>query len=287
MISKKTAQNFAYIFVGTFLMSIATNVFYSPSQLVTGGLQGVAIILEMLSKEYFNISIPIWATVLTLNLPLFVIAVKVLGKSFIIKTITGTLLLSLWLYLTQAIPPMTSDLTLASIYGGVISGIGLGLVFRTGFTTGGTDIAANILHKYFKHIHVSQFLFFSDFVIIATGFIIFGGEKALYSVIAVFISSKVIQALLEGLSFAKAAFIISDQSELIARMLLEKINRGATGLNGKGMYTGHSKNVLLSVVSSKEVILLKELVRSVDEKAFVIVADVREVMGEGFINNIS
>ncbi|MDR1704948.1 MAG: YitT family protein, partial [Clostridiales bacterium] len=227
--------------------------------------------------------VPLWAVNALLNVPIFIAAWRIKGFKYISKTLLATALLSPALFLTSLIPLRTGDILLNAVFGGAVSGFGLGLVFRAGATTGGTDLLASVIRHYKKHIPVSRILLILDFIVILTGFIMLGAEKSLYAVISVFTASKVVSAVLEGFSFAKAAYIISDKSDEIGQRLLTEMERGVTMLNGKGLYTGNEKSVLLCVVSSKEVIKLKEITEDADKHAFVIVSDVREVLGEGFL----
>ncbi len=276
-------KEYIIITLGVILMSISISIFYEPNKLVTGGVTGLAIILRQLSSQYIGYAIPIWLTNIVMNVPLFAIGLKLFGLKNLTKTIYATTALSLSLYITVFLPPfITEDLILVSIFGGVLSGSGLGLVFRCMATTGGSDMAASIINRHIKHVSTSKIMFLIDSTIILFGFFVFGATKAMYAIIIVFISTKVIDAIQEGLSFAKAAFIISEYSEEISHIIMQEIQRGITGLEGKGMYTKKTKNVLLCVVSNKEIVRIKELVYKADKNAFVIVADVREVLGEGF-----
>ncbi len=274
-------QNYAIISVGVILLALGISVFYAPYGMVTGGVSGLAIIIAETSKG-LGFSIPIWLTNLLFNVPLFAIGLKALGIKNLAKTIYATFFLSFALYLTNFIPAIETDLTIASVFGGVTCGLGLGLVFRSVATTGGTDLAANIIHLKLRHVSIQKIMFVLDATIIIIGLFTFGPIKAMYAIVGVFITSKVIDGVLEGLSFAKAAFIISTKSDEISKSILLKIDRGVTALSGRGAYTNTEKDVLLCVVSSKELVEIKQLVKEIDNRAFVIVADVREVLGEGF-----
>ncbi len=273
---KRFFIDYGLITIGVFFMAIGINKFYSVHQMVTGGVTGLAIVFQ----ELFQL--PIWLTNILLNLPLFLLGIKIRGRDFLLRTLYATAMLSLALYLTDFLPGFESDLTLAAIFGGAIGGFGLGLVFRSMATTGGTDLAASLIHNYINYVSVSRIMFVLDSCIILVGLFVFGPVNAMYAIIAVFVATKVIDGILEGLSFAKAAFIISDHSEEIAKILLIEMDRGVTSLSGKGMYTGKAKNVALCVVSKKQIVSLKALVQKADPNAFVIVADVREVVGNGF-----
>lgn len=282
---KELFKDYVYIIVGTTLLALATNVFFEKQHLVTGGVTGLAIIIKNLTKSIWKGGIPLWFTNTLVNIPLFIIAVSIKGKVFGAKTLFSTIYLSFALYITQNIISPTQDLLLSSIFGGVIGGTGLGLVFAGFATTGGTDLAASLLHLYFNHISVGNLMFMIDAIIIGAGLFIFGGEKTMYAIIAVYITAKMMDGILEGINFSKAAFIISKYSNDIAEELMKNLDRGVTSLFGQGMYTKQDREVLLCVVSKKQIAKLKEIVRDMDNHAFVIVADVREVLGEGFIEH--
>lgn len=281
-VKNKIALDYLTIAAGTLIMAVAAGLFYSPADLVTGGFTGLSIVVQRVSVNW-GLSIPIWVTNLVLNIPLFLVALKLKGAKMLSKTLFATIMYSGWLFLTEYMPPIeVRDLTLIAVFGGTLAGLGLGLVFKSMSTTGGTDLLANIIQGYNKHISVSKILFFIDAVIIGLGMFVFGAQKAMYAIIAVFIATKMIDAILEGLSFAKAAFIISEQPTAISAKIMEDLHRGVTGINAVGMYTNRAKNMLLCVVSKKELVLVKNAVIETDPNAFVIVADVREVLGEGF-----
>lgn len=287
--NKQKIIEYLSIIVGTTSLAIAINVFFEPFGIVTGGVSGLSIIIKSLAEAKLGLDIPLWLTNIALNLPLFIVGIKILGIKFLSRTIFATLYLSFALFYTKFIPTYFLDgteLILISLFGGVLSGFGLGLVFSSFATTGGTDLAATIIQRYFKHISISKLLLMLDTLIIVLGVFMFGFVKAMYAIIAVYITSKVIDSVLEGLSFSKAAFIISEHSSQISQKILTDIDRGVTGLTGRGMYTLKSKEVLLCVVSRKEVIQLKEVVKSIDNNAFLLVFDVRETLGEGFQSNI-
>jgi uncharacterized membrane-anchored protein YitT (DUF2179 family) len=269
-------KDIAFMVIGTFLMAVAISQFYSPNNLVTGGVSGIAILVNKISN------IPIWLTTFILNVPLFLFGMRVHGRLFIIRTLFCTVLFTFFIYLTEFIPPITYDLALASIFGAVLSGLGLGLVFLAKGSTGGTDLATTILHKYMPHFSLAGLIFTLDSVIILFGLFLFGLHLGLYAIIAVFISSKALDAVLEGFHFAKAVFIISNHSDDISKSIISTLKRGATNLHGRGVYTGKEKNVILCVVAKKQILALKELVSRIDPHSFIIVADVREVLGEGF-----
>ena len=271
------------IIVGTGLMSLAINSVFDASGMVTGGFSGIAIIIKAWTKGLVNGGIPLWVTNCVLNIPLFFIAWRVKGFSFIKKAILGEISLSVWLAIQPVFHLAGDDLLLAALYGGVIQGVGIGLVFLGGGTTGGTDMMAAIIQKFLQHYSISQIMQIIDGAVVVVGMYVFGIHKALYAIIAVYLVTKVSDGLIEGLKLSKAVYIITEKPEEIAGMIMEDLDRGATGINVKGMYSGQDKLMLFVVVNKKEIVMLKEKVDEIDPQAFVIVTDAREVHGEGFI----
>ena len=280
--NKETGKDFFFIVLGVSLLAAGLMMFFDPNQMVVGGFSGLAIIIKAYSQQWFGWGVPLELTNIVLNVPLFVLAWRMLGKRTLSRTIFATFYYSFAIFYTQFLPSYTGDLALAAIYGGVLSGIGIGFVLRGFGTTGGTDLVATLIHHGLPHLSISKILFVLDALIIATGFFVFGAEKAMYAIIAVFISSKCVNIILEGLSFSKMALIISDASDEIAQRLMTQADRGVTALRGQGMYTKKEKNVLFCVFSQKDLAQVKEIIRKVDPKAFVMVTDVKEVLGEGF-----
>ena len=271
------------IIVGTGLMSLAINSVFDASGMVTGGFSGIAIIIKAWTKGLVNGGIPLWVTNCVLNIPLFFIAWRVKGFSFIKKAILGEISLSVWLAIQPVFHLAGDDLLLAALYGGVIQGVGIGLVFLGGGTTGGTDMMAAIIQKFLQHYSISQIMQIIDGAVVVVGMYVFGIHKALYAIIAVYLVTKVSDGLIEGLKFSKAVYIITEKPKEIAEMIMEDLDRGATGINAKGMYSGQDKLMLFCVVGKKELVHLKEMIDEIDPNAFVIVGDAREVHGEGFL----
>ncbi len=281
-IIKKPWFAWVLIVIGTGLMSLGIKCIFDPAGLVTGGFTGIAIIVKGLTEGLTPGGIPLWLTNLILNVPVFLLALRLKGKHFIGRTAVATFLLSGWLYILPEVDLLKGDYTLASVYGGVITGIGIGLIFVAKATTGGTDMVAALIQSKLRHYSIAQIMQILDGIIVIFGLYLFGIQRGLYAIVAIFIVSKVTDALLEGFKFSKAVFIITDKYDEVARMIMEQLNRGVTGLNATGMYSGSSKCMLYCVVSKKEIVDLKELVLEIDRAAFVIVTDAREVLGEGF-----
>ncbi|MCD8082296.1 MAG: YitT family protein [Clostridiales bacterium] len=277
MKERAVIRDYVRIIVGASLMGFAIKNIYDPVGLVTGGFSGIAIIL----KQQFGVAL--WLTNTFLNVPLFLISWKRNGGNFIKRTLVATVTLSASLYVIPEITFLIDDLFLAALFGGMISGVGIGLVFVSRATTGGTDMLAALICRHLRQYSIAQVMQVLDACIVLAGAGIFGIRYALYALIAIFVVTKVSDGMIEGMKFSKAAFIISEKNAEIADAILHHMERGVTGLDATGMYTGAAKNVLLCVVSKKEIVPLKELIAGKDPQAFVIVTDVREVLGEGFI----
>ncbi|MEG0774153.1 YitT family protein [Clostridium sp.] len=275
-------KKYLLIIIGVTILAMGINVFYSPYQLVTGGVSGFAIIVEYVSKNSIGFEIPLWLTNLVVNIPLFIIGIRIKGRSFAGKALFAAGFLSIALWYTSYIPAVESDLLIASVFGGALVGLGVGLVLRASASTGGTDLLATIIKHYFKTLQISNIMLGIDSVIITIGLFVFGVEKAMYALISVFIISKVINSVLEGINYSKAVHIISTKSEEVSNALMKELKRGVTGLNGTGMYTGGDKKILFVVCSKNQIVALQKIVTIIDDKAFITITDVREVVGRGF-----
>lgn len=279
IIWKKLVCSYGVITIGTFLMALGTNFIYEPMSMVTGGFSGVGIILHAL------FGIPIWSVMLILNVPLFFLAKKRHGRVFLVQSLYAMLSFSLWLAVLPVISVADKDYVMAALLGGVLQGTGLGLVFSTGSTTGGTDLLSNLLHPLFPIVRIPNLLGIIDGIIVVAGMVLFGIRTALYAMVAVFVTSKIMDGVTAGMRYAKVLYVISDESQQIAQLVMEKLQRGVTALKGSGMYSGKEKQVLMCVISRREAVDLVKLIKEADERAFVIIADAREVMGEGFGEN--
>ncbi|MDY6325485.1 MAG: YitT family protein [Catonella sp.] len=271
-----------FIVVGTFLMAASVNTVYDPMKMGMGGFGGLAVIVKEIGAR-IGVSIPTWLTNAALNIPVFIVAYFLLGKNFILRTLFGAIMFEAWLFIIPSYDLCGGDHLLAIIVGGLMDGGGVGLVFLTNSTTGGTDMLAAITHRFIKHRSVPDLMMFFDGCVVVLGAFVFGYKNALYSAITIFVLTKISDGILEGLKFAKMVYIISDKYEEIANKIMADMNRGVTGLNARGMYTKDDKNMLFVVVNKKEIVGIKEIVAKIDKSAFVIVADVAEVFGEGFI----
>ena len=270
------------IIIGTGLMATAITSCFDAAGMVTGGFSGIAIIVKAGTKGLYGNGVPLWVTNLVLNVPVFILAAKIKGFSFVKKALMGDISLTVWLAVLPAWK-LSEDIFLAALYGGILQGVGIGLVFLGGGTTGGTDLLAAIIQKYMKHYSIAQVMQFVDGAVVVAGMYVFGVERALYAIIAVYLVTKVSDGIIAGLKFSKAVYIITDKPDEVSKMVMEDIDRGITGIRAKGMYSGNDKLMLFCVVGKKELVHLKEMIDEIDPKAFVIVGDAREVHGEGFI----
>lgn len=275
-------MKYVYIVVGTGIVSFAIKCIYEPNSLVVGGFSGLAIIIKSLTEGIIPGGVPLWFTNIALNLPVFLAALKVKGKSFIGKTLFSTIMVSFWLGVIPSVSFIENNILLAAIFGGALQGLGMGLVFLTKATTGGTDMVGAIIQNYLRQFSVAKIMMVIDAVIVIAGGYVFGIERALYAIITIVVVNRIADAIIEGIKFAKAAYIITDKYEEVSNAIMHKVDRGLTGIYAKGMYTGTDRYLLFCVVTKKELVHLKELVGKIDENAFIIVSDAREVMGEGF-----
>lgn len=272
----KEVISYIGITLGVFIMAISLKLFLEPNTIAPGGVTGLAIVIKSL------IGIPVYLTNLIVNVPLFIIGILALGKAFGTKTLFATLGLSVFLKIVPS-QIVTQDLLLSSVFGGILLGLGLGLVFKAGGTTGGTDLAGAILNKYFPRFSISSFMMTIDgIVVIVAGLVSRKIETSLYSVIGLYVAIKVINLMLEGMGYVKAFLIITEKPEEISQAIMKDVNRGVTLFNGKGMYTKENKDILLCVVNRSQFTKVKDIVNMVDTKAFLMVTDMYEVIGEGF-----
>lgn len=285
MNSRPWYVDYLFIFMGTGIMALAIQCIFEPIGLVMGGFSGIAIIIRKMTAGIVEGGVPLWLTNLALNVPVFIAALIIKGRKFLGRTVIGTVLLSFWLYVIPQVDLTQGDYMLSAVFGGVITGIGIGFVLLAKATTGGTDMVSALIQKYVRHYSVVQILQVIDGMVVLAGLYVFGLKPALYAIVAIFITSKVSDALMEGMKYSKAAFIITDCYKEIADAIMTQLDRGLTGLDATGMYSGDKKTVLYCVVAKKEIVELKDIVAKIDPKAFVIVTDAREVFGEGFLEN--
>lgn len=270
-------RDYLGITVGAAITAVSLNMFLIPNKVAAGGVSGLATVLHHL------LGWPVGLIMLAFNIPLFIVGVKIMGARYGINTLFGAGVLAVAVDVTAPFTPvLTNDLLLSSLYGGVVGGIGLGLVFRSKGNTAGTALAAVILNKLLG-IRIGQAMMAADFfVIIFAGVAFKSPELALYALISMFVTGQIIDLVQEGPSSSKAFFVMSSQSAKVSDAILTELDRGVTLWEAKGCYTGQLREMLLCVVSTSEVTQLKELIYEIDPKAFVIVTSAHEVLGEGF-----
>lgn len=268
-------MEYGFVLVGSAIVAIAFNVFLLPNQVASGGVSGISTILA--KTVGFEPAYVQWA----LNIPLFIAGLVFLGMQFGVKTLVGTLFLPFVVFLTRHWEPWTHNALLGALCGGILAGVGLGLVFRGKASTGGTDLAAQIIHKY-MNLSLGTCVAIIDGLIVLSAALVFDIEKGLYALIALYATSKTIDFVQIGFRRSKLALIISNHELEVRNAILYELDRGVTRLSGLGGYTDDIRPILMCVVEQSEFIKLKQLVKHIDSKAFVIVTDASEVLGEGF-----
>lgn len=263
--------------LGAGIMAFGTSAFLLPNQLSSGGLSGIATI------TYYLLKIPMGAMIMALNIPLFILAGYRLGKEFFAKSLIGTVSLSVFIDIFDKYPAITNDRFLACIYGGALIGTGTAIILKVGASTGGTDLIATVIKGYDPYISMSRYLIIMDIVIISLNVLFFKHiEIGLYSAIAIYLYGQMIDIIFEGVYYTKLMFIISDKNEEISKAIGENVKRGVTGLYGKGMYKNEDKLVLMCAASRNDMAKIKDIVKKIDEKCFIVIGNVREVLGKGF-----
>ncbi|WP_312640586.1 YitT family protein [Hydrogenoanaerobacterium sp.] len=264
--------------VGASLYAVGVHMFTAPNHIAPGGVTGIATIVNYLW------GIPIGTVSLLINIPLLFLSFQLLGKSMTVKTLKSVLVMSLVLDVMGIfLPPYTKNPLLAALFGGVGIGAGLALIFMRGATTGGTDIVARLLQRKFPYLPIGRAMLMVDCVVLITSSFVYQQlESALYGLITIFTCSRVLDSLLYGVDVGKMVLVISEKSEEISKVIIHDLDRGATLLAGKGAYSGNDKYVVLSAVRKNQFHKLKNMVYDVDPRAFIIVAEAGEIMGEGF-----
>lgn len=268
----KMIKKYSLLFIGAVIAAVGLEIFLIPNQVIDGGIVGISIMLGYITD------VPIGLFIFFLNVPFLTFGYKQIGKSFAVATFFSITVLSIMVSILHPIPGLTHDLLLATVFGGLILGIGVGLIIRYGGSLDGTEIVAIILDKRTGFSVGEIVLFFNLFILSSAG-LVFGWDRAMYSLLAYFIAYKMIDITIAGLDEAKAALIVSDKSEEIANVLLARLGRGVTVFEGKGAYTGESKTILYSIISRLEISKLKTVISEIDDKAFVVITDVHEAMG--------
>lgn len=274
---KKAIINGGGTVIGSAIMAVGIASFLLPNQLSSGGFSGVATI------TYYLLKIPMGVMIMVLNIPLFLFAGYRLGREFFIKSLIGTVSLSIFIDILDRYPPITTDRFLACIYGGAIIGIGTAIILKVDSSTGGTELIAHIIKTYNPYISMSKYLTMIDIIIITLNVIFFKHiEIGLYSAIAIYLYGQLIDIFFEGVYYTKLLFIISEKNDEIAKAIGDKVKRGVTGLYGKGMYKEKDKLVLICAASRGDISKIKDITKRIDEKSFIVIANAREVLGKGF-----
>ena len=268
-------NNVLLILVGLIFCALGFNLFLIPNNIAAGGFTGIAQLINSVT------GFPVGTIALILNVPLFLVSMKSLGLRFGVRSLAATIGFSLLLD-NLHVPVITHDLWLSTVYGGLVSGLGFGLILRGSATTGGTDMLASLIHRLIPSIRVSVGMFIIDGLVILASAFVYDTAAAMYALICILISNVVIDFVLEGPNSSHSFFIISDKSDEIAARIMQELDRGVTGLEGMGMYSHQHKRVLLCVVSRMETVTLRRIVFSVDPRAFVISAKAHDTYGEGF-----
>ena len=277
VIGRKMLKEVLLIIIGSLFLAIGTDFFLLPNQLSSGGFTGIATVF------YYFFGWNVGLTVIILNIPFFIYAFVRIGKKFLIKTVIATFLLSFFIDIFEYLPLLTNDRLLASIYGGVLIGIGTGLTFKAHTSTGGTDLIVQIVRSFKVRISSSKLLNLIDICVVVLNVVFFREfEIGLYSAIAIFLDGVLIDIVFEGINFSKLVFIVSNKNTEIVNMIHENLKAGATEIYGKGTYLNQNKVVIMSVMNRREIPILCENVYEIDRDAFLIVSNAREVYGLGF-----
>lgn len=273
-------KSYAFIAIGTFMISVAFVYFISPNKIVPGGIYGIAIMLHHL------LGTPIGLTALAFNIPLTLIGLKILGPRFGAKTVVAFVLTSIFVdtlsYFHGPLPLVPGETLVSCIFGGLLIGIGVAFTFKAKATSGGSDVIAMILQKYTR-LPVGQLMMMVDSSIVLLSYVAFGDWRIpLFSWITIFVVGKVVDTAMHGFTYDKTLFIISDKHEEIRNSLISDIKRGGTFLHGEGMYKRESKQIIFTVVSPRELYMLEEYIHRIDPEAFIAVLDAYEILGKGF-----
>lgn len=274
---KETMKDFIKMTFGCTLYAIGISVFLQPNEIAPGGFAGIAVIINYLT------SVPTGTMIIIFNIPLAIVGLKKLGHKFMLKTIYGIVLSSIIMNIVSDKIIFDTEPLLGALYGGICLGIGLGFTFSVGSSTGGVDVISKLIRIKKPHLGLGQIMICMDLVVVAVSAIVFGTlHSALYATVAIWISSRLIDSVIEGPDLAKLVYIISEHNDEIADEICLKLNRGATLLNGTGAFTKEHKNVIMCAVRRQQIPSIKRIVSSVDQNAFMIVTDVKEVLGDGF-----
>jgi uncharacterized membrane-anchored protein YitT (DUF2179 family) len=279
-LSARWFKAYSLIFAGALLIASGYVLFITPHRIVPGGIYGISIVL------HHTFGTPVGLVALAFNIPLTILGIKVLGPRFGAKTVTGFFLTSGFIdgmsWLLRNTQIKIDDPLLASIYGGAVIGLGVGFLFRAKATCGGTDVMAMMLGKWTRW-PLGRLMMMVDSVIVVFGTLIFGDWKTpMYSLVAIFFMGKVIDLVLQGISYEKVALVISDRFEDIGSIIVKRLNRGATLIQGEGMFNRKTRKLIFVVLNRRELLMLQESINEIDKKAFMIVMNADEILGRGF-----
>lgn len=268
----------AVIAAGAVLMGVALSVFMVPFKIAPGGVSGLATVLHYLAGLRVSVLIPL------INIPIFIIGIIRLERDFLVKSVFGTVVLSIATETAAILPPPTSDPLISAVFGGAVMGIGISAVLSRGGTTGGTDILVLVIRRSFSEVSVGRLYLLIDGAVIAMAGLAFSsGEVIFYSAVSLVVSTYMTDAALEGLNLARLVYIISDSNREICDRIYAELKRGVTGLNSVSMYSGRSGRILMCVIRKGQLSKLKKIIQDIDKDAFVIICDAKEVMGSGFV----
>jgi uncharacterized membrane-anchored protein YitT (DUF2179 family) len=259
--------------IGALLAAVAIEEFLIPNNIIDGGIVGISIITSYLSK------MPLGVFIVILNIPFILFGYKHLGKDFVISTVYSVISLSIWVSVLHPVPELTKDIFLASIFGGIVLGLGVGLIIRFGGSLDGTEIIAIILNRKVSFSVGEIVMFVNVFIFLIAGFV-FGLDRAMYSMVTYFIAFKLIDIVVEGIDDSKAIFIISNESEKIKDKLSKHFNRGLTLFDGRGGYSNEKKDIIYIIIRRSEIYRLKNIVHEFDLDAFIAIQDIKEVFGK-------
>lgn len=270
--------NYLLILIGTSLGALAYPLFLIPHKIAPGGVTGLATVIHAIYSP-----LPVGITSLALNVPLFIFGYKYMGKRFVFRTLIATIIFSILIDIFSFLPPLTKNPMMAAIFGGFLLGSGLALILFGGATTGGTDMLARLLHEKFSGISIGSFLLLFDFIVVSLAGIFIDIESAMNAVIAVFISSRIIDTILSGVGASKACYVISKKHDEIASRILQDIKRGATIIPAYGAYSKSESKMLLCIAGRMEVVAIKHIVKDIDPEAFMFITETKETLGQGFL----
>lgn len=272
---KQRIQDTIYVTIGAFILALAVNIVYLPNQIVAGGASGLSIVLNDLFG--WDVAMTLYA----INVPLLALCFLLLGKEVGLKTIYGSLVNPFFIWATASVPPLTNNIFLAALYGGILTGLGLGLVFRGNASTGGSAIVTQIVHK-FTPMSLGVAVFVVDGIIIATALFAFPKDTVLFSVISLFIIGRVVDRIQVGMSRSKNLFIISKKYEAVHQLFIKELDKGVTLVPIQGGYTSEPGKLIMAVIPESDFVKVKDAILAIDEAAFFVSLEASEVNGRGF-----